>query len=67
MDDTGAPIGLATVMTVLADLEAPRTELIARLAEGARTGQLEVRDGREEAWLAELARLLYGPNGPTIG
>jgi len=42
------------------------TEPIQRMVNAVETGTLQVSDSAEDAWLAELASRLFGPNGPRI-
>jgi 1-acyl-sn-glycerol-3-phosphate acyltransferase len=65
MSRTGASAEHAALFETLRRLKAPGEE-IALLLAGARTGALELRDDERGRWLAELARRLYGPNGPAV-
>jgi 3-hydroxymyristoyl/3-hydroxydecanoyl-(acyl carrier protein) dehydratase/1-acyl-sn-glycerol-3-phosphate acyltransferase len=58
----------ATHATIFKALEAygPRTEAMKSLVGAAETGRLVLGDGAERAWVAELARRLYGPRGPVV-
>jgi len=62
---TGASLENAVLFTTLASLKTPGAEVQAML-EGARAGQFNVSDDARSQWLGQLARQLFGPNGPTV-
>jgi 3-hydroxymyristoyl/3-hydroxydecanoyl-(acyl carrier protein) dehydratase/1-acyl-sn-glycerol-3-phosphate acyltransferase len=62
---TGTPLGLAALARVLEDARDPSREA-ARLVSAMRGGELAVGAGEREAWLAGLARMLFGPRGPRV-
>jgi 1-acyl-sn-glycerol-3-phosphate acyltransferase len=64
-DRTGASHEDATVFQALGLVASPTPD-VASLIDGARTGRLEVSSGARGAWLADLARRLYGPRGPAV-
>ena len=63
--ETGASEIEATFFRILQEVEHPGPEALS-LIEGARHGVLRVGDDPKSAWLAELARRLYGPAGPRV-
>ncbi len=63
--ETGTSEIEATFFRVLQELEQPGPEM-TRLLEGARAGRLRLAADPGSAWLAELARRLYGPAGPRV-
>jgi 1-acyl-sn-glycerol-3-phosphate acyltransferase len=62
---TGATRIDAALLLALAELPAP-SPLTRRILDGVRQRRLEVGHGHVEAWLAVLARRLYGSSGPAI-
>jgi 1-acyl-sn-glycerol-3-phosphate acyltransferase len=62
---TGASLENAVLFTALASLKTPGAEVQAML-EGAFAGQFNVSDDARSQWLGQLARQLFGPNGPTV-
>ncbi len=65
MARTETTVGLATIVEVLEHVREP-SEAVTRLLEGKRRGRLTTGASPTERWLGELARLLYGPLGPTV-
>jgi hypothetical protein len=62
---TGVSLENAVLFTTLASLKTPGAEVQAML-EGAFAGQFNVSDDARSQWLGQLARQLFGPNGPTV-
>jgi 3-oxoacyl-(acyl-carrier-protein) synthase/3-hydroxymyristoyl/3-hydroxydecanoyl-(acyl carrier protein) dehydratase/1-acyl-sn-glycerol-3-phosphate acyltransferase len=62
---TGVDTTHATIFRAL-EAYGPRTAVLQALVAAARTGRLQVPEGPEGVWLAELARRLYGPRGPAV-
>ena len=65
MRQTGASLGHATLYRFLEELPDPSPQVAALLA-GARAGRYVVEASAEGRWMAELARRLFGPRGPTV-
>jgi hypothetical protein len=65
MDETGATEAHATFFRALEELDAPGPE-VGQLLEGARAGQLHLDDSPKGRWLKELARRLFGGDGPSV-
>jgi 3-hydroxymyristoyl/3-hydroxydecanoyl-(acyl carrier protein) dehydratase/1-acyl-sn-glycerol-3-phosphate acyltransferase len=65
IEQTGAEHAAATVFRALEGWSDPEPS-IAALIEGARDGALVVPATPKGEWLAELARRLYGPRGPSV-
>jgi len=63
--ETGASQSEGTFVRILEEVEAPGPEVI-RLIEGARRRRLRLGGDPKSLWLAELAKRLYGPRGPTV-
>jgi acyl transferase domain-containing protein/3-hydroxymyristoyl/3-hydroxydecanoyl-(acyl carrier protein) dehydratase/1-acyl-sn-glycerol-3-phosphate acyltransferase len=63
--ETGATPENAVLFTTLATLPNP-TEEVRALCDAARTRKLDVGTDPHGLWLAELARRLYGPRGPSL-
>jgi 3-oxoacyl-(acyl-carrier-protein) synthase/3-hydroxymyristoyl/3-hydroxydecanoyl-(acyl carrier protein) dehydratase/1-acyl-sn-glycerol-3-phosphate acyltransferase len=63
---TGAPLPYAVILAVLASREESLGPELAAIARGAREGALATDPTPAGAWLAELARRLYGPAGPRV-
>ncbi len=64
-DLTGVDSEHAVLYRVLAGTRHP-SEPIARLLQGASEGELRLGNSQADRWLAELARRLFGPDGPKI-
>ena len=63
--ETGASETDATFFQTLLEVKDPGPEARS-LIEGARRGLLRVGNDPRSIWLAELARRLYGPDGPRV-
>jgi 1-acyl-sn-glycerol-3-phosphate acyltransferase len=63
--ETGASEVEATFFRILQEVEDPGAETV-RLIDGARRRVLRVGEDEGSSWLAELARRLYGPRGPSV-
>ena len=63
--ETGASEVEAVFFRILQEVENPGTE-VTSLIEGARRGELALEMDPKSVWLAELARRLYGPEGPKV-
>ena len=55
----------STFLRVLEAIDAPSPQTL-RLLEGARSGELVVGSDPVDSWLAEVAGVLYGPDGPRV-
>ena len=66
MKQTGASPAHAALMQTLVLLDEPEAE-IGKLLAGAQAGHFQPEDTEKGAWLAELARRLFGPKGPKVG
>jgi hypothetical protein len=64
-NETGASEIDATFLRILLEVEDTGPEATS-LVEGARRGALRVGSDPKSLWLAELARRLYGPDGPQV-
>jgi 3-hydroxymyristoyl/3-hydroxydecanoyl-(acyl carrier protein) dehydratase/1-acyl-sn-glycerol-3-phosphate acyltransferase len=64
-NETGASEIDATFLRILLEVEDKGPEATS-LVEGARRGALRVGSDPKSIWLAELARRLYGPDGPRV-
>ncbi|MBK5267919.1 MAG: polyketide synthase dehydratase domain-containing protein [Acidimicrobiia bacterium] len=62
---TGARQVESTFIRVLEAIEDPSPETL-RLLHGARSGELVVGSEPVDVWLAEVACVLYGPDGPRV-
>jgi 1-acyl-sn-glycerol-3-phosphate acyltransferase len=62
---TGVSLENAVLFTTLAGLKTPGAAVQAML-EGAFAGKFNVSDDARSQWLGQLARQLFGPNGPTV-
>ncbi|HWL85858.1 MAG TPA: 1-acyl-sn-glycerol-3-phosphate acyltransferase [Polyangiaceae bacterium] len=56
----------AVLFSALDAASSPRSALTEKLLAGARAGRLDPGTGAEERWLATLARLLFGADGPSV-
>lgn len=63
--ETGASEVEATLLRILQEVENPGPEAVS-LIDGMRAGRLKLAADPKSVWLAELARRLYGPDGPEI-
>jgi 1-acyl-sn-glycerol-3-phosphate acyltransferase len=63
--ETAASEVEAVFFRILQEVEDPGTE-VTSLIEGARRGELALEMDPKSVWLAELARRLYGPDGPKV-
>jgi len=63
--ETGASEIEATFFRILQEVECAGPE-VTSLIEGARRGRLRVGADPRSLWLAELAKRLYGPDGPRV-
>ena len=66
MQQTGVDQPHAVLLQVL-QRAGGLTPPIQRLVEGVERGHLPLSDTPEDRWLGELARRLYGPQGPQVG
>jgi len=62
---TGASLGYATIFRILEVLTGACAEVQA-LVRGGSAGRDDAPASAEGVWLADLARKLFGPNGPTV-
>jgi hypothetical protein len=65
MLESGAELGPATLLRLLVELEDPCDD-IRLLTRSAHEHVARFPDTPKGRWLAELARMLYGPRGPRI-
>jgi hypothetical protein len=63
--ETGASEIEATFFRILQEVEDPSAESLS-LIDGARRRVLRVGEDPKAIWLAELAKRLYGPEGPKV-
>ncbi|PCI37634.1 MAG: beta-ketoacyl synthase [Elusimicrobia bacterium] len=62
---TGATTSFTVILKALIDLESPCDDTV-KIVEGARKGKLTLPATEHGRWLADFAKLLYGPRGPVI-